>query len=197
MLNFRPTWDLSLQEPTAGNYYPINSMIRIVDKEDHSQSVAVMTDRSQGGSVLREGEIEIMIHRRLLADDYRGVEEILNETEVNGEGLKLAVRHYVVFSDQYRQVQKWNDQRILPTFGVSHKDRFEEVSIANPPLKVPLMVKLSLRPYTDGTYLIRFHNMNPLNSTEVSLGSEWKLEETTLAFNQLASKAASQKLHWK
>lgn len=171
-------------------------MIRIVDKEDHSQSVAVMTDRSQGGSVLREGEIEIMIHRRLLVDESWGV-EALNETEANGEGLKLAVRHYVVFSDQYRQVQKWNDQRILPTFGVSHKDRFEKVSIAKPPLKVPLMVKLSLRPYTDGTYLIRFHNMNPLNSTEVSLGSEWKLEETTLAFNQLASKAASQKLHWK
>jgi len=34
----------------------------------------VMNDRTQGGSSIREGEIEIMIHRRLLVDDWRGVD---------------------------------------------------------------------------------------------------------------------------
>jgi hypothetical protein len=32
-----------------------------------------MADRSQGGTVLEDGRFEIMIHRRLLMDDYRGV----------------------------------------------------------------------------------------------------------------------------
>jgi hypothetical protein len=57
MINYRPTWNLSLVEPTGGNYYPINSMIRIQDTEQANRSITVLTDRSQGGSVLREGEI--------------------------------------------------------------------------------------------------------------------------------------------
>ena len=40
-----------------------------------------MNDRAQGGTALYAGEIEMMIHRRLLADDARGVLEALNETE--------------------------------------------------------------------------------------------------------------------
>ena len=50
-------------------------------------------------------------------DDERGVEEPLNETDSKGKGLTQIVRHYVVFGDRYREVQKWNDQRILPSFG--------------------------------------------------------------------------------
>jgi hypothetical protein len=118
IINFRPAWNLTVFEPAAGNYYPINSFIRIQDVKTNG-SITVLTDRTQGGSVLREGEIEIMIHRRLLTDDWRGVEEPLNETDADGEGLRQTVRHYVVFGDQYRRVQKWIDQRILPTFGIS------------------------------------------------------------------------------
>jgi hypothetical protein len=56
-INYRPTWNLFVDEPTGGNYYPINSMIRIQDTEQANRSITVLTDRSQGGSVLREGEI--------------------------------------------------------------------------------------------------------------------------------------------
>ena len=35
---------------------------------------------SQGGSSLQDGEIEIMVHRRIQVDDNRGVQEPLNET---------------------------------------------------------------------------------------------------------------------
>ena len=33
-----------------------------------------------GGASLREGELEVMLHRRILVDDGRGVREPLNET---------------------------------------------------------------------------------------------------------------------
>jgi alpha-mannosidase len=46
-----------------------------------SKSITVLTDRSVGGGVINKGEIELLIHRRLLADDARGVDENLNETE--------------------------------------------------------------------------------------------------------------------
>lgn len=40
-----------------------------------------MPDRAQGGTSLSSGEVELMIHRRLCADDSRGVGENLNEKE--------------------------------------------------------------------------------------------------------------------
>lgn len=117
-----------------------------------------------------------MIHRRLLVDDGRGVGEPLNETDRDGKGLRQTVRHYVVFGNEYRAVQKWNDQRILPTFAVSQTDSFSPVSIRNPPFKVSNFMKLYLRPFEDGSYLLRLHNMHPLNQNSFSLGSEWTIK---------------------
>nr|XP_020473504.1 lysosomal alpha-mannosidase [Monopterus albus] len=75
--DFRPTWHLKQSEPIAGNYYPINSRAFIKDDEDQ---LTVVTDRSQGGGSIQNGSLEIMLHRRLLYDDVRGVAEPLNET---------------------------------------------------------------------------------------------------------------------
>lgn len=72
-MNYRPTWPLVVHQPVAGNYYPVNSHIGIIDALT-KKKVTILTDRTQGGSVLREGEIELMIHRRLLMDDGRGVD---------------------------------------------------------------------------------------------------------------------------
>lgn len=41
--------------------------------------MVVMNDRSQGGSVIKNGRIELMQNRRLNVDDGRGVDEALNE----------------------------------------------------------------------------------------------------------------------
>jgi lysosomal alpha-mannosidase len=43
--------------------------------------MTVLNDRSQGGSVVQEGRIELMQNRRLFFDDDRGVDEALNETD--------------------------------------------------------------------------------------------------------------------
>ena len=56
VIDYRPTWNYTVNEPTAGNYYPINSFIRIADAATN-KSITVLNDRSQGGSVLRQGEI--------------------------------------------------------------------------------------------------------------------------------------------
>ncbi|XP_077291379.1 lysosomal alpha-mannosidase-like isoform X2 [Arctopsyche grandis] len=94
ILNKRPTWKLDVHEPVSGNYYPVTSMISIKD-ESSKKSLFVLTDRSQGGSSLKDGQIELMVHRRLLHDDAFGVEEALNETE-NGLGLVARGTHYLV-----------------------------------------------------------------------------------------------------
>lgn len=49
--------------------------------KDTTGQLSFLTDRSQGGASLADGQFEIMFHRRLLWDDSRGVGEPLNETD--------------------------------------------------------------------------------------------------------------------
>ncbi|XP_011498322.1 PREDICTED: lysosomal alpha-mannosidase [Ceratosolen solmsi marchali] len=93
-LNYRPTWNITLQEKVSGNYYPITTKISIQDANTN-ETFSVLIDRAQGGSSLNNGEIELMLHRRLLSDDAFGVSEPLNEFAF-GEGLVVRGQHYVV-----------------------------------------------------------------------------------------------------
>ena len=61
--NKRPTWALNQTEEVAGNYYPVNAAAAVRDAETQ---LTLLTDRSQGGASLRDGELELMVHRRLL-----------------------------------------------------------------------------------------------------------------------------------
>jgi hypothetical protein len=78
--NYRPTWDLNVYQPVAGNYYPVNAAIFIEDT-DSASAFSVATDRTQGGTSLVDGSVELMVQRRTLADDGRGVGEPMNETK--------------------------------------------------------------------------------------------------------------------
>ena len=56
VVDFRPTWPLVVNEAVSGNYYPINSHIGIQDA-DSKKKLTIVTDRSQGGTVIKNGEI--------------------------------------------------------------------------------------------------------------------------------------------
>jgi hypothetical protein len=66
ILNFRPTWDIQqdyndrkTNENITANYYPVNSAISMKDVNS-GRVFTVMNDRSQGGSALSDGNIELM-----------------------------------------------------------------------------------------------------------------------------------------
>jgi lysosomal alpha-mannosidase len=67
-------WGGGNDEPVAGNYYPVNTAIKTVDISSGT-TLTVMPDRTEGGSSLQDGAVELMLHRRLLMDDLRGVSE--------------------------------------------------------------------------------------------------------------------------
>ncbi|CAF3174305.1 unnamed protein product [Rotaria sp. Silwood2] len=90
--DYRPTWNYTVTEPASGNYYPVVSRIWI---KDSTRQFTVLTDRSEGGSSIKEGSIEIMLHRRILHDDSQGVAESLNETAY-GQGLVVRGRHSLI-----------------------------------------------------------------------------------------------------
>ncbi|XP_070572085.1 lysosomal alpha-mannosidase-like isoform X2 [Ptychodera flava] len=91
--NHRDTYPLPMINLVAANYFPVNSRIYI--KDDEAQ-LTVLTDRSQGGSSLVDGALELMIHRRLLHNSGGGLNEALNETGQYGDGLIVRGKHYVI-----------------------------------------------------------------------------------------------------
>ncbi|KAI5341484.1 hypothetical protein L3X38_020758 [Prunus dulcis] len=104
--DFRTDWDLQVNQPIAGNYYPINLGIYL---QDSSTELSVLVDRSVGGSSLVDGQIELMLHRRLFHDDSRGVGEVLNETVCildKCEGLTIQGKFYVRI-DNVGEGAKW------------------------------------------------------------------------------------------
>ena len=58
--NYRPTFDYTNEEPIAGNYHPVTSRIVLKD-EEQGLELAILTDRSQGGTSLEDGQVEIMV----------------------------------------------------------------------------------------------------------------------------------------
>ncbi|KAL4583070.1 hypothetical protein LXL04_007634 [Taraxacum kok-saghyz] len=93
--DFRTDWELQVNEPVAGNYYPINLGAYV---EDGSMELSVLVDRPVGGSSLADGQIELMLHRRLLYDDVKGVGEVLNETVCvlnDCKGLMIQGKYYI------------------------------------------------------------------------------------------------------
>ncbi len=66
-------------KPVASNYYPMNTAAYHQDNTS-STRVTFLTDRSRGVGSMQDGSLELMLQRRLLYDDLRGVVEPLNET---------------------------------------------------------------------------------------------------------------------
>ena len=99
ILNYRPTWDIQgnyndSNENVTANYYPINSAIHM--KEVNSdREFTVMNGRPQSGSALTPGGIQLMQHRRIPADDRRGMGEYLNERDELGNGIRVPATYYL------------------------------------------------------------------------------------------------------
>jgi hypothetical protein len=76
--NFRFEYPFEQTENVSGNFVPVNAGIFI---NDTNAALGVVVDASVAGASLHDGELMLLVHRRLLVDDSRGVTEPLNETE--------------------------------------------------------------------------------------------------------------------
>ncbi|CAF3466034.1 unnamed protein product [Rotaria socialis] len=72
--DYRPSWNYIVYENVSGNYYPIPSRIWI---KDNQRQLTIPTDRSEDGSSMHDGSIELMVHRRTLHDDFLLVKHFL------------------------------------------------------------------------------------------------------------------------
>ncbi|XP_068344030.1 probable alpha-mannosidase At5g66150 [Pyrus communis] len=72
----RSDWSLLVNEPVAGNYYPLNLGMFT---SDNKSEFSILVDRATGGSSIEDGEVKLMLHRHLMYDDSKGVNEALDE----------------------------------------------------------------------------------------------------------------------
>eukprot|EP01016_Furgasonia_blochmanni_P020637 TRINITY_DN2303_c0_g1_i16.p1 TRINITY_DN2303_c0_g1~~TRINITY_DN2303_c0_g1_i16.p1 ORF type:complete len:874 (-),score=283.75 TRINITY_DN2303_c0_g1_i16:239-2860(-) len=208
-INKRETWELNVTQPVAGNYYPINSAIKIADaKGDDPASMIVLNDRPQGGSALNDGEVEFMIQRRILEDDARGVEEPLNETDPDGEGMRLSVQHVVLINKpgfitrDWRQIQYSRDQAPMVLYAPTSSPSFIKDETPKPPFNLdflPVGVKFFIRALTLNSFLVRFHNSLDSGKVEFSVSGDWRnlqWSERSLTNNMDRETLAKSKLTW-
>jgi hypothetical protein len=85
--NHRTSWNYTVVEPIAGNYVPTNLFTSLRSPAQAGTTLSIVTDRTQASSSIIDGHLDLMVHRRLQADDNRGVGEPLNETGLDGNGL--------------------------------------------------------------------------------------------------------------
>jgi len=205
--DFRETWNLDLEERIAGNYYPVNTKIAI---EDSTHRLAILNDRSQGGSSIFDGTLELMVHRRLLRDDGFGVAEALNETAY-GQGIVARGKHRLVYgrkTDKNPTLEA-RERLLQNSLFLSNWLFFDDISTRGDlmgenfiksssligealPTQIHLM---TFEPWRDDSFLIRFEhilekNEDPVLSQAASFNlarvfpGDFSFTEVTLAANQ-------------
>lgn len=219
--DYRTDWDLQVNQPIAGNYYPINLGIYIKDK---STEMSVLVDRSVGGSSVNDGEVEIMLHRRLLHDDGRGVDEALNETVCaldKCSGLTVQGKYYLRF-DPLGEGSKWRrsfGQEIYSPFLLAFSEQDDKwtnfptptFSAMDPSYSLPDNVAIiTLQELEDGAVLLRLahlyevgedKDLSSLATVELkrvfSNGKINKIKEMSLSANQERAEMERKRLSWK
>ncbi|MCO5552105.1 hypothetical protein L7F22_005615 [Adiantum nelumboides] len=177
--DFRTDWTLEVNEPVAGNYYPINLGMYLKDAESE---FSLLVDRALGGASLRNGELEFMLHRRLVHDDGRGVDEALNERICNKtscEGLTVQGKLFLHVnpSDKGSRWRRSMGQQVysplqlaFTTLGNNEswiKAGFPSFSGMSNNYNLPENVALiTLQELNDGHTLIRLAHLYELNEDE-------------------------------
>ncbi|KAG8388157.1 hypothetical protein BUALT_Bualt02G0096700 [Buddleja alternifolia] len=219
--DYRADWDLQVNQPIAGNYYPINLGIFIKDK---NTELSVLVDRSVGGSSIADGELEIMLHRRLLFDDGRGVEESLNESVCvldTCSGLTVQGKHYLRF-DPLGEGSKWRrsfGQEIYSPFLLAFSEQDDKwtnfpistFSAMDPSYSLPDNVAIiTLHELEDGIVLLRLAHLYEVGEDKdlsvmatVELKRVFpnrkinKIKEMSLSANQEREEMEKKRLSWK
>ncbi|KAL1347181.1 probable alpha-mannosidase At5g13980 isoform X2 [Arachis hypogaea] len=219
--DYRKDWKLQVNQPVAGNYYPINLGIYLKDK---SKELSILVDRSVGGSSIKDGQLELMVHRRLLVDDSRGVGEPLNETVCIHDkcaGLTVLGKYYFKI-DPVGDGARWRrsfGQEIYSPFllaftesegnwGDSHVTTFSGI---NPSYSLPDNVAvITLQDLGDGEVLIRLAHLYEVGEDKylsakatVELKKVFhnkqviKISEMSLSANQERAEMERKRLAWK
>ncbi|CAH8682579.1 unnamed protein product [Schistosoma rodhaini] len=231
--NRRDDWGIPMkyheEHNITGNYYPIVNRIMIKNillkwlNKKIPFGLAIYTDRSQGGTSLNDGQLELMLHRQTINDDNLGVNEPLEELGLDNKGLIVRGTHKIRFDElnliesEDRKTAQEMRRPIIPMFIRSNKQ-----SLADPfngwsgimkclPNNINLLSLTSWplyvvdKPESKNQILVRFENLHTLDNlkhTHIDASHLFygititDVTEMTLTADRLKEEAMSQRLHW-
>ena len=178
----RDTYDLKLYEPIAINYFPVGHGIYI---KDDKITLELLNDRSQGGTSLEDGHVELMINRRGYHDDHKGLGEPLNERQSDhwfSKGIPVTVNHYLRFYNNTvpkhgklnsRYMQRLVDNPLIYIYGdFTYRKPSNSNLIYSENNEIdfglPDEIKITIQPQYDGKTFIRLQNIMDLFSSTIS-----------------------------
>ncbi|CAD8185155.1 unnamed protein product [Paramecium octaurelia] len=208
-INHRDSWNIKMKEQIAGNYFPVNGAIMIMNSDGNS-ACAVLNDRAQGGTSLAQGVIELMLQRRLVRDDNKGLFEVLDEQEIH-KGQKVGIRqmisHTIIFYNHQQQPNLLREyqykQDLQPLLYFSTQpfiqysallDLFQGFLIKQSDTNLS---KLYIEPWLQkDQYLVRVHNMKEEGIQKLNFPQGLSFLETTLTGNQDLKMWKLNRLKW-
>ena len=149
------------------NYYPVTTRASIRDTTSGLQ-LSLLPDRSVGASSLKDGQLEFMIHRRLL-DNLGNIN--LNDHDVDGKGVVARGKVFLLLSthsevaDQTRQLSR--DIFMQPILGFSPID---DVSAYQAHHKVQFSALKKALP--DNVHLLTLENRGNVHKNEILIRLE-------------------------
>ncbi|KOM38456.1 hypothetical protein LR48_Vigan03g183800 [Vigna angularis] len=193
--------------------------------QDSSVEFSVLVDRSVGGSSLEDGQMEVMLHRRLIHDDARGVGEVLNETVCIAdkcEGLTIQGKLYLRI-DNKGEGAKWRRtvgqelySPLLLAFTEQDGDNWLHFATStfsgiDSSYSLPNNVALlTLQEFKNGKVLVRLAHLYEIgedNNYSIMASVELKklfpnkkinkVTEMSLSANQERAEMEKRKLNWK
>uniref|UniRef100_A0A1L8EG59 Alpha-mannosidase n=1 Tax=Haematobia irritans TaxID=7368 RepID=A0A1L8EG59_HAEIR len=206
--NGREYFKPNLTESVSGNYYPITARIAL---QNTKSRMALLNDRAQGGSSIKDGSLELMLHRRLLHDDAFGVGEALNET-VSGQGLVARGKVYLILNAASQGLsiyERMAQQEIHLPYWKFFSNSTKSTNKVLPRIPqfsaLPMQVQvLTLEPYSTKERLLRLENFmdkNETNSVTFNLRAIFdslhgtEIRETTLDGNLALGSMSRFKFH--
>jgi hypothetical protein len=162
-------------------------------QDNSGAAMAVATDRSQGGASIVDGSMELMVQRRTLVDDSRGVGEPMNETAAGitacppygnatrmGDGVVVKGKHFIRIGEDggARLARSMMDQAFVGPLvyvgsaPVDDKPEFVSYNISGIDKSLPSNLMLITRSvlYNESkpTVLVRIGHQYGLGEDEVS-----------------------------
>ncbi|KAL6653701.1 hypothetical protein ACP70R_008625 [Stipagrostis hirtigluma subsp. patula] len=218
--DYREEWKLQVHQPIAGNYYPVNLGVYVADEK---YELSVLVDRAVGASSIQDGQIEIMLHRRIIQDDGKGVGEALNEAVCVAQDCRglMARGTYYVNVEKLGHGAQWRrtfGQQVYSPFllAFTHEDEtsWKSYSVAKASMmdanySLPKNVAIiTLQNLDDGTTLLRLaHLFQAAEDPQYSVMAKVELRkvfgkrtikqlsETNLSANQ--KRSDMKKKNWK
>ncbi|XP_051175435.1 alpha-mannosidase 2 isoform X2 [Leptopilina boulardi] len=94
-----------------GNYFPITTMAYI---QDNTHRLTLLVNHAQGAASYQPGWLEVMLDRRTLHDDSRGMGEGLLDNK------KTVIKHWLLFENIAKSVDNGGDKYSKPSLIANH-----------------------------------------------------------------------------